>query len=220
MMMTAGRRSRNAFAAGNARAGAKVSDVLAGHVGLDVQCLDRVYLNGYVPNLQVGGQVVTFLTAHLGNSIPSPALFAKIGERFRAGVKRFAEVNQIPVVRFGKTDRKTEVARPYLAALAADGREGVALIGISQEFQSVFTGYRRPSCNGVPWYGFSKADRRISCVYFYLWDHQFGPAFIKVCAYFPYPIKVWVNGHEWAVRHEGARDERTHRLEVRLMSKV
>src|SRR6266545_1182591 len=24
------------------------------------------------------------------------------------------------------------------------------------------------------------------------------PALIEVCAYFPYPMKVWVNGHEWA----------------------
>ena len=37
-----------------------VNDVLDGHVGLDVECLDRIYLNGYVPNLQVGGQVVSF----------------------------------------------------------------------------------------------------------------------------------------------------------------
>ena len=29
-----------------------VNDVLDGHVGLDVECLDRIYLNGYVPNLQ------------------------------------------------------------------------------------------------------------------------------------------------------------------------
>ena len=29
---------------------------------------------------------------------------------------------------------------------------------------------------------------------------HFGPAFIKVCAYFPYPAKIWVNGHEWAKR--------------------
>ena len=65
----------------------------------------------------------------------------------------------------------------------------------------MFTGYdraaRRP---GPPQYGFEKADRRVSCVYFYLWDEDFGPAFIKVCSYFPYPIKVWVNGHEWAKR--------------------
>jgi hypothetical protein len=34
----------------------------------------------------------------------------------------------------------------------------------------------------------------------YVWDEDFGPAFIKICSYFPYPIKVWVNGHEWAKR--------------------
>jgi hypothetical protein len=43
-----------------------VNDLLDGHVRLDVACLDRVYLNGYVPNLQVGGQVVSFMTRHRG----------------------------------------------------------------------------------------------------------------------------------------------------------
>ncbi|MGH3294316.1 MAG: hypothetical protein ACRDP7_21175, partial [Trebonia sp.] len=47
---------------------------------------------------------------------------------------------------------------------------------------------------------FAKADRRVTCYYFYLWDEDFGPAFVKVCAYFPYPAKIWVNGHEWAKR--------------------
>ena len=62
---------------------ANINDVLEGHVVLDLECLDRVYLNGYVPKLQVGGQVVTFLTEHLGNPIPSPALFKRIGDGFR-----------------------------------------------------------------------------------------------------------------------------------------
>ena len=46
----------------------------------------------------------------------------------------------------------------------------------------------------------------MTCYYFYLWDDGFGPAFIKVCAYFPYPAKIWVNGHEWAKR-QALRDE-------------
>jgi hypothetical protein len=36
-----------------------VNEVLDGQVGLDVECLDRIYLNGYVPTLQEGGQVVS-----------------------------------------------------------------------------------------------------------------------------------------------------------------
>ena len=177
-----------------------VNDVLDGHVGLDVECLDRIYLNGYVPNLQVAGQVVSFMTAHLGNPIPSPAIMEKIGTAFRTAVDRFAADNNIPVVRFGKDDRKVEVMRPYLARQARTGRSGVAAIGIAQEFQNVFASTQRKGDNGVPWFSFFKADRRVTCFYFYLWDADFGPAFIKICAYFPYPIKVWLNGHEWAKR--------------------
>jgi hypothetical protein len=177
-----------------------VNDVLDGHVGLDVECLDRIYLNGYVPNLQVGGQVVSFMTAHLGLPIPSAAILDKIGTAFRRSVQSFATDNHIPVVRFTKDDRKIEVMRPYLARQAGTGRSGVAAIGVAQEFQNVFATVKRTGNNGVPWFSFSKSDRRVSCFYFYLWDNDFGPGFIKVCTYFPYPVKVWLNGHEWAKR--------------------
>ena len=63
----------------------RTSDVLRGHVTLDVESLDRIYLNGYVPNLQVGGQVVGFLAGQ-GFPIPSPAVIHRIGERFRDSV--------------------------------------------------------------------------------------------------------------------------------------
>ena len=88
-----------------------VNDVLDGHVGLDVECLDRIYLNGYVPNLQVGGQVVSFMTEHLGYPIPSPAIMEKIGTAFRRAVASFADADHIPVVRFAKDDRKIDVMR-------------------------------------------------------------------------------------------------------------
>lgn len=175
-----------------------VNDVLDGHVVLDLECLDRIYLNAYVPNLQVGGQVVTFLTQHLGNPIPSPALFTKIGDAFRAAVARYAADQQIPLVQFAKDARKADVMRPYLEAAT---EPGVVAIGVAQEFQSVFTGYKRKTDKpGAVCYGFEKADRRVSCYYFYVVDAEFGPGFIKLCSYFPYPAKVWVNGHEWAKR--------------------
>ena len=116
-----------------------INDVLDGHVALDIECLDRIYLNGYVPTLQTGGAVVSFLTAHLDYEIPSPAIFEKIGTAFRRAVASFAEANHIPVVRFGKDDRKIDVMRPYLARQAATGRAGVAAIGVAQEFAPVFT---------------------------------------------------------------------------------
>jgi hypothetical protein len=176
------------------------SDVLDGHVSLDIGCLDRIYLNGYVPNLQVGGQVVQFLAVR-GFPIPSPAVVERIGTRFREAVRRFAEANAIPVVRFGKGDRKIEVMRRHIDRQAATGRSGVAAIGLAQEFQRVASCTTKPArSGGAPHFGWDRAERRVSVFYFYLWDEDFGPAFIKITSYFPYPIKVWLNGHEWAKR--------------------
>lgn len=114
-----------------------VGDLLEGHVGLDLECLDRIYLNGYVPNLQVAGQVVSFMTRHLGLTIPSPAVMEKIGTKFRRSVATFARANQIPLVKFAHGDRKVEVMRRYLDAQARTGTSGVAAIGYAQEFQNV-----------------------------------------------------------------------------------
>ena len=135
-----------------------VNDVLDGHVGLDVECLDRIYLNGYVPNLQVGAQVASFMTAHLGYPIPSPAIMEKMGTAFRRAVDRFAVDNEIPVVRFGKDDRKIEVMRPYLARQARTGRAGVAAIGVAQEFAPVFLATKKHRAGRAVWFSFTKAD--------------------------------------------------------------
>jgi hypothetical protein len=116
-----------------------VNDILDGHVGLDLECLDRTYLNGWVPTPQVPGQVVNFPTHHLGFPVPSPAILNKIGLRFRKDVGRFAADNDIPVISFAKGERKLELMRPHLHRPVREGRCGIAAIGKAQEFQRVFT---------------------------------------------------------------------------------
>lgn len=127
-----------------------INDVLDGHVGLDLACIDRLYLNAYVPTLQVSGQVVTFLTQHLGFPIPSPALLQKIGNRFRRDVKAFAEEHGIPILALKKPDRtrwddrKLDHVGPYLKAAEAEGRFGVVAIVQAQECGSSAPRTARP----------------------------------------------------------------------------
>jgi hypothetical protein len=185
-----------------------INDVLDDHVILDLQCLDRVYLNAYVPNLQVGGQVVTFLTTHLGNDIPSPALFKRMGERFRERVKAFADEQGVPLLRLKRPDRtrwddrKLDHVRPLLEDAEREGRQGVVAVVSTQEVQKVFMGYARGKGEHgkAVNFGFDKADRAVTVYYFYIHDAEFGAGFIKLCSYFPYPGKVWLNGHEWVKR--------------------
>jgi hypothetical protein len=175
------------------------AEVVAGHVRLDISCLDRVYLNGYVPGLQTPGGVIYFFHVHRCKPIVSPALFEPIGEKFRRDVAGWANANGVPVIRFRAGERKADVMAPYLDAAAASGRSQVAAIGCAQEFQLVWTARKRDTDpGGCPQFSFTKEQRRVSVFYVYIWDAQMGPGFIKICTYFPYPVKVWVNGHEWA----------------------
>ena len=61
-------------------------------------------------------------------------------------------------------------------------------------------GSDRSKIPGVPSFEFTRSSRRVGTYYFYILDPDFGVGFIKLCTYFPYPGKVWVNGHEWAKR--------------------
>ena len=181
------------------------ADVVAGHVTLDVSCLDRVYLNGYVAKLQTPGGVVYFFRDHRGKPIVSPALFEPIGEKFRKDIRDWAQANGIPVIRFTAGQRKADVMAPYLDAAAAAGRSQVVAVGCAQEFQLVWTARKRDTDPaGCPQFSFTKEQRRVSVFYIYIFDERMGPGFIKICTYFPYPVKAWVNGHEWAKRQAAA----------------
>jgi hypothetical protein len=126
-----------------------VNEVLDGQKLLEIDCLDRVYLTMSVPNLMVGGQVTGFLTAHLGQPIPSPALLERRGLAFRRAVMSYAEANDIPVVKFtAKTtgrrpgvladspwpERKIDQVMPLMRKAAKAGRSRVVAIGIAQEY--------------------------------------------------------------------------------------
>jgi len=176
-----------------------LTDIVAGHVSLEIEGFDRIYLNGYVPALQLGGQLAGFLDWR-GFPIASPAALGKISQGFRAAVRRYAEDNQIPWVSFRKGDRKLDVMRPYLDAAERAGASKVVAIGEAREFQWVFDATRKEGPDGVPWFRIYRTERLVTCYYFYIHDRRVGPAFINVCAYAPYPAKAWLNGHEIARR--------------------
>ena len=148
-------------------------DLLDGHAVLDIECLDRVYLKRTCPIVQSSGQVVAFMTQHLGKPIPSPALMERSG-RSSAAVDSFASANGIPWVKFGKDDRKIDVMQPYLDRQAATGRSGVAAIGVAQEFQRVWSAYQRDTRTAAPAVHLRQGRPGVTCYYFYLWDEDFG----------------------------------------------
>jgi hypothetical protein len=174
-----------------------VATILRDHVSLSTSCIDRLYLNGYVPKLQTGGQLCAFLCDHLGNRIASPAAIRPLHDRFVQAVATFADQHTIPIVQFERGQRKDELAARSRARFHA--AQGVVFIGVAQERQFSFKATKHLVTAKVVHFAFSRQAVAVKHYYFYLHDQHWGPAFINVGTYLPYPVRVYLNGH---VRHE------------------
>jgi hypothetical protein len=172
-----------------------IKEVLRDKVTLDIQSVDRVLLNGWVKNLQMPGGVVNFIRQERGWDIPSPVMLNNLTVAFRTAVEQFAAAHDLEIVDFAKGESKEERAQAALAAFS--GTSGVVLIGKAQEEAVSFKG-RRDDKGTKVWFTYRRECVRVTHYYFYVLDEEFGLAFIKVCTYLPFAVKVCFNGHAWA----------------------
>lgn len=115
-----------------------IPELLNGHVTLEVECLDRLYLNGYIGRLATSGGLVTFMREQLGKPIPSPVVLGQVTEKFREAVKAQADRQQIPIYQFNHKERKDDVANRIRQQRGI--RDGIVFIGIAQEKAQGFQG--------------------------------------------------------------------------------
>jgi hypothetical protein len=176
-----------------------VADVLNRHVTLEVEAIDRIYLNVYQPRLQTDRGVAAFFRGHRGETFASSALMDPISKSFIAAVERFVAEEQIPLITFAKGQRKDDIAQEYRADFR--GTEGIVFVGKAQEKTPVFrTEKRRNPETGRTYPWIVRGTAMVNHYYFYGLDEDFGPFFLKFCTYFPYNAKLCINGHEYLKR--------------------
>src|SRR5512132_3534696 len=95
-----------------------VADVLTDHVVFEIECIDRIYCNVHVPQLQHAGGLLGYIQRQLGLPIASTAPLGKITDAFSAAMRRFARDQQVPWVDFVKGQRKDDVMHAHLARSA------------------------------------------------------------------------------------------------------
>src|SRR5437870_9469976 len=83
-----------------------VAEVIRDHVTLEVEGIDRMYLNVYQPKLQTEKQAACFFRYHRGQPVASSSLMGVMTNEFLRQVDDFLAQQQIPVVAFQKGPRK------------------------------------------------------------------------------------------------------------------
>ena len=166
-----------------------VAEVLREHVVLEVEAIDRMYLNVYVPHLQSVGAVVGYLRVHRGQRFASTTAVTPMTEAFVRNIDQFINHEGVDLVAFQKWQRKDDVTQKYLRRFTQC--EGVLYVGKAQEKARVMRTERRRSRHTggtYPWIVESTA--MVNHYYFYCVDEDFGPFFLKFCSYFPYNAKL------------------------------
>ena len=101
--------------------------VLKDHVTLEVEGIDRMYLNVYQPRLQTDRGVAAFFRFHRGEPFASSALMAPMSTAFIDAVDRFVAPEQVPLITFAKGQRKDDIAKEHHAPF--HGSDGIVFVG-------------------------------------------------------------------------------------------
>jgi len=179
-----------------------VAEVLSKHVVyvvLEVESIDRMYLNVYVPELQAVEGTLKFIRIHRGHKVADTLMVEPITREFVGSIERFAQNNNIPLILFEKGQRKDDFAKEQRKQFRQP--EGVVFIGKAQEKCRVYRTEKRrnpKTKRTYPW--IVKSNALVNHYYFYCVDEAFGPFFLKFCSYFPYNAKLCFNGHEYLKR--------------------
>jgi len=175
-----------------------VADVIDQHVTLGLECLDRVYLNVYQPQLQTPKAVFRFLRQYYGAGAVSSRQMKTVTEGFLQSIDAYAQRHRVPVLSFEKGQRKEDLAAEFLRQFT--GREGLLFIGKAQEKVRTFRTEGRRNAQGETYPWIVESTAMVNQYYFYGVDQDFGPFFLKYSSYFPYGAKLCFNGHEYLKR--------------------
>ena len=85
-----------------------VAEVLRDHVLLEVEAIERMYLNVYVPHFQSVGAVVGYLRVHRGQRFASTMAVMPMTEAFIRNIDQFAYDEGVDLVTFQIGQRKSK----------------------------------------------------------------------------------------------------------------
>src|SRR5271157_6506872 len=123
-----------------------VADVIASHVTLELESLDRVYLNVYQPRLQTPRALFHFLREHYGEGAVSSHQMKAVTEQFLENIEDYVLEHEIPVTSFEKGQRKVtgprRVGDQRASALRFGDPKVQALLGVLVLFRLLPCGFR------------------------------------------------------------------------------
>jgi len=155
-------------------------------------------LHGYLTGWQRPGQLVKFFHDVVGVAWIEPTVLAGQTTAYRRWLAQSTQGQGIPVVAAPPGVRKEGLVQP--SSMPLGPREGGACVLTSLETTRTFSSYtpQRPPLSGDPNYRRIVIGRkRVTHLYWYVWDPIMGPMSVRVATYRPVTVTWYLNGHQF-----------------------
>jgi hypothetical protein len=157
-------------------------------------CFDRMLLNAIVQPMQRPAMIVGFLDKCLGVPSITKAYFRRVSEDYHRWVGELAFAQGVQIVEPPKHVRREDWVEPFYQALGSNF--GIAVILKSRENARIAVSYATTTGGNR----IEVVSRFVWQYYFYLRDADWGRMFLRICPYFPFNARVYVNQHERLAR--------------------
>src|SRR5205823_2138970 len=118
------------------------------------------------------------------------AYFRSVSEDYYRFVARLAATQRVQIVQPPKGVRREDWVEPFYQALGSNF--GIAVILKSRENARIAVSYPTTGGNRI-----EVVSRFVWQYYFYVRDADWGRMFLRICPYFPFNARVYVNQHEY-----------------------
>ena len=174
-----------------------------------LSCFDRMLFRGYLP-IMSGWAMAAFLYRLKINFGSLKPFLMENSERVKHHAEAMAEKHGRPF-RYLKSNIDQEQAAPELAQCDGIEHGRVCIFSILEPCRGFSFLFKKPLPDQRPFV--RPARRKCLHLYFYFMDRQFGLIHVRIQTWFPMPIQIYVNGHEWLARKLKANGGRYTKLD-------
>lgn len=154
------------------------------------RCFDRILLNGLIQPFQQPERVIGFFNIYRSHQWVSRDLLRGIANDYQRWVEEHARARSIPILPAPEGRRDDFVdcyyrhAQPDRVVVILKAREPARLL--------LAKGNRKDN----RWH-LSFGQRWVVQYNFYLYDRDWGRMFVRMCPYFPFSARIYLNQHHW-----------------------
>jgi hypothetical protein len=171
------------------------------NISLHYRCFDRILLSATIQTFQQPERIVSFFSRFRQTYPVSRNLLRDIASQQQNWVTNRSKTWNVPILD-DPQGRRDDFMEPFFRRALP---EQVVAIIKAREPARILISIGKKETNR---YHLEFKQRWVNQFNFYINDSRFGPLFVRICPYFPFPARICLNQHHWLANHmreEGIR---------------